>query len=333
MSLSEAPLISVLMTVYNAELFLAEACQSLLQQTYPHFEVIAVNDGSSDGSQKILEAFASMDSRFRVVCSQNQGPSSGRNLAFTYAQGELIAIVDSDDICKSNRLEKQLALLQSLPTVKMVGAYYKQIDSKGRTVKSIDELPTDSDSLKEYLHDRNPICHGTVMMSRDIFAEMGGYRPVLHQAEDYDLFLRIIQKYDIALVPEILYCHRIHENSLSTRKRLEQLQMRSFVMQLHRERMDRGVDRLSGKSNTEQVDTLKCFLAEDLLENRRLYCNYLSEVGRKYYRIGESGAALHNLKTAIQLAFYHPRTLRYFVKAVYRKAESNFNTFWPKRCV
>lgn len=313
------PLVSVIMSVYNTASFLEETCNSLLDQTFSDFEVIAINDGSTDDSQKILDSFAQRDKRFKLLRSVNQGPAKGRNAAFEHAQGKFIAIVDSDDICKPHRFEKQVEFLLNNPGIHMVGSYYKQIDSKGRPVKSIDELPTDSCSLKEYLMERNPICHGTVMLSRKAFETLGGYRPIMHQAEDYDLFLRAVQKYDIALLPEVLYYHRIHENSLSTRKRLEQLQMRNFVITLHRERLQHGSDRLGEHPLADQKVILKHFLEQDLIENRDLYSDYLSELGRKYYRIGEAGAALHNLKVSLTLTRLQPRTLRYYLKACYRK--------------
>lgn len=318
-TIPQNPLISVIISVYNGDKFLSEALESLLTQSYSHLEVVIVNDGSTDGTQYKLNSYAAQDSRLKVFHTTNQGPAKARNIAFSHTTGALVAVMDSDDICHPKRLEVQLKFLQENSDIALVGSYYRQINSKGHRIKSIDALPTEPESLRDYLKDRNPLCHGTMMVRREVFEALGGYREVFHQAEDYDLFLRTSEQYDIALIPEILYHHRVHGQSLSTTERLVQLQMRNFAQYTARQRRETGQDILADLHAPQQLEILQEFLKQDLMQFRKEYGFYLSDLGRKLYRIGENGAALNNLKIALSLVPIQLRAFRYYWKASFRE--------------
>lgn len=336
--------ISVLMTVHNEERFVQQALESLKSQTFQNFEVIIVNDGSTDGTAAILNRFSGLDSRFQIFHEHKQGRSHSLNLAFRYSRGKLIAIMDSDDIALPQRLERQLAFLRAHPELGMVGAYYEQIDALGNPIKRLNEIPLDPAVLREKLAVENPICHGTVMAHREVLAEAGLYREAFQAAVDYDLYLRVLGRSEIGMIPEILYQYRVHGTAMSS-KRLLQLQMKSMAASLYRERLESAPIRLpdqnTGASGTKQEkknfhtgqDSLQrlngdsqaqkyfveAFLANDLQANRKHYSQILWELGRKYYRLGETDAAIQSLKSSFRLDASRFDTLRYLGKAYLKK--------------
>lgn len=182
-------LVSVIMTAKNEAGTIASAILSILKQTLDNFELIVVNDGSTDDTEQILNAFK--DRRIRIVSNRiNKGISWSRNLAITMAQGKYIAIFDADDVSAPNRLETQTVFLEMNPDVALCGSWGIL---KSATRNELFKQPATYQEILSSICKTNPIINSTVMARARIFKNYL-YNESLARHEDYDLFLRLAQK-------------------------------------------------------------------------------------------------------------------------------------------
>lgn len=318
MTSSSQPLVSILLSVYNDEHFLPLALDSILNQTYPHFELIVVNDASTDGTLPLLEDYARRDNRIKLFTRQRQGLTKNLNFAFAKATGELIARMDSDDISLPERLEKQVALYLSNPDFGLIASYFEHIDPDGKLMKRVDNIPQEQEALKARFFETNPISHGSAVIPRRVFEELGGYREAFSTVQDYDLWLRIVERYPVGIVPEVLYQHRNHQATMSAQKRFLQLQMKSLALYLKDERQrGNNPDSLAKCVNPrQQACFIKQFLKEDRQQHRKYYGKVMSDYGRRYFKAGNTSLALKTFITALQLDPIQPQTLRNMGKSL-----------------
>jgi len=208
------PLISVIMPVYNGEKFIRETLDSVLNQTYPHFEFIIVNDGSVDATGEIISSYA--DDRIALVnLEQNGGVSNARNTGINLSRGEFIAFCDSDDIYDADRLRIQLDFLLGHPEVGVCGSSF--IFFENGEEKLIQKPVTDRE-IKEFLFIGNPIGQPSVMGRSKIFREFQ-YNAQLEASEDYDLWTRMaIAGVVFGNVPQPLVRYRAHAAQASRTK-------------------------------------------------------------------------------------------------------------------
>ncbi len=314
----QAPVVSVLMTARNEAAFLPQALDSLLAQSYPHFEAVVVNDGSTDGTGAILDAYAARDNRIRPLHQEQAGRAASLNRAWQASAGLLLAIMDADDLCMPTRLEKQVAFLESHPELGLVASYYAQVDSRNQPLKTVKSLPSDPAALKNLLLTDNPICHGTVMMRRPVLESAGGYRESFPAAVDYELYLRVLDRYQMGIIPEVLYQYRVHGHSMSS-GRLVQLQMKSLAQMLYHQRAETGSDSLEKLPLREQQAFISRFMEEDIRRNRKKYSLQLFELGRKYYTLGDNEAAIKLFGDAFRMNRNNFRAFRYLTRASFRK--------------
>ena len=191
-SITKKPLISVILPVYNAEKYLVEALESLRYQSYPNFEVIAIDDASTDLSHRILRSYAKIDSRFRVFKNKtNLKIAKTLNFGLTKAKGNFIARMDADDISLPNRFQKQLKFLQKHPGVVVVGGQCLTMDKESRlTGKKL--FPTSHIDIHELMYTANPLQHPSIMINRSLLPKsFSWYNPKLTPAEDLDLYFRL----------------------------------------------------------------------------------------------------------------------------------------------
>lgn len=209
-----APAVTVLMPVYNGARFLAEAVSSVLKQTLSDFELLAINDGSSDGSAEILASIR--DPRIRIVDNgRNLGIIATLNKGLDLSRGEYIARMDADDVCLPNRLAAQISFMRDRPDVGVAGAWYRPIGSAlSRTVR----LPTSHDEICAWMPFHCPIAHPTVVLRRKDFVESGlRYDPGHPHAEDYDLWSRASRMTRLSNVAQVLLRYRVHVEQLTSR--------------------------------------------------------------------------------------------------------------------
>jgi len=197
------PKVSVLICVYNGARFVAEALKSIYDQTYQDFELIVVDDGSTDNTPNILMDMK--DSRtFIYRNSQNKGLTKSLNIGIALCRGDYVARMDADDISHPGRLEKQVKFLDENPDCLAVGCWCNWIDSDGKTYGSW-EPPTRYDDIIKKLLVNNSLAHGSVMLRRSALLEIGGYDEKYRYAQDYDLWLRLSEIGQIQNIAEHLY--------------------------------------------------------------------------------------------------------------------------------
>jgi glycosyltransferase involved in cell wall biosynthesis len=210
--------VSVIMPIYNGEAFLREAIESVLAQTHREFELVAVDDGSTDGSPAILAEFAAAYPRVRVITQRNGGGARARNRALQEARAEWVINLDCDDVFLPNRIERQLAFLAARPEVKVFACRAFYIDRNGRIFgKTKCEPFTTRREFERYYAAGLPlgINHSAVAMHRPTILAVGGYRPEFAGAEDLDLWNRVAERGHLVLQQdEVLFHYRIHDTSV-----------------------------------------------------------------------------------------------------------------------
>ena len=215
------PIVSVVMAVCNVERFLAEAIESILNQTFTDFEFQIVDYGSTDNSKSIISSYAVRDGRVKYREMPPCDLPVARNASCALAQGEFIAIMDADDISLPDRLSREVEYLQRHPQVSFIGGAVEWIDSSGRPFH-IHRHPSDERGIKNGLLTHNVFWHPTVFMRKDAFVSVGGYRSVFVCSHDYDLALRISDKYECANLDEVLVKYRVHPIQLTADRHIQQ---------------------------------------------------------------------------------------------------------------
>lgn len=211
-----SPALSVVMSVFNGQAYLAEAVDSILSQTFHDFEFIIINDGSTDRTAAILADYIRRDARIRVISHENKGRATSLNIGIQEAQSDYIARMDADDVALPHRFQEQFEFLESHPEVGVLGGATALIDSKGRVVGTI-RSPLEDSEIRAAMASYNPMRHPTVVMRKKIATSVGGYRRQFLDADDYDLFLRMGELCRIANLDGILVRYRVHREQVSLR--------------------------------------------------------------------------------------------------------------------
>jgi glycosyltransferase involved in cell wall biosynthesis len=209
----QSPLISVLMPTYNCRPFLAESIDCILAQTVGDFELIIVDDGSTDDSQSLLAEYAKHDPRIRAVRQPNAGVGTALNTALDLARGKYLARMDADDRTPPNRFAEQIQFLDDHKEITVVGGWHRTF---GTPDSKTYEFPTDAGHLKASLIFRIPISHPTVMMVHQPFKENSWrYDTRKRYPEDYQLWVTIAEHHELANLPKIYLDYRVWPSSVS----------------------------------------------------------------------------------------------------------------------
>ena len=256
------PRVSVIMSVYNNEAVVAQAIDSILEQTFGDFEFLIVNDGSTDGSRAILDAYARRDSRIRLFHEPNRGLIASLNLMLERARGELIARMDGDDIALPARFERQVAYFDMHPDCGVLGTNTHEIDDAGAVTECTDFHPFDHAEILIALRQASPFCHSSVMMRRDVLAAAGGYRAAYRHCEDYDLWLRLSTRTRLANLPDRLLLYRRSPGQVSNRHAAVQQTGAAIARIAHEGRMAGRPDPTEGLAVLPSVDALDTLFAQ-----------------------------------------------------------------------
>jgi GT2 family glycosyltransferase len=208
------PPVSVVMSVYNGNPYLREAVDSVLAQTFSDFEFIIIDDGSTDETAAILASYD--DPRIQVHHQSNRGQAAARNWGFALARGELLAGMDADDRSHPERLQKQVEFLNRHPGIGLVGTARRDMDQTGALLRLL-HYPTENSRLQADLLLYNCFCGASVLLRRVCIERVGIYRPEMVGNEDYDLWLRVSEHFQIANLDDPLYDYRNHAQSFSTK--------------------------------------------------------------------------------------------------------------------
>jgi glycosyltransferase involved in cell wall biosynthesis len=220
------PLISVSMPAYNAELYIAESIESVLNQNYQNFELLVCDDGSTDRTLEIIQSYEKKDSRIKVFSvEKNIGLASVRNLISSKAHGKYIALLDSDDLCTPDRFDEQVKVLESGVCDVCASEYYTLDMSNGKK-RARHRYESDAD-LKALLTIYNPICNSTAMISREIVTKFSYKDNLKGGPEDYDLWVNLaIAGYRFKTIKRPLVTYRLHPGQVSKQK--EELMVQLF---------------------------------------------------------------------------------------------------------
>lgn len=211
------PRVTTLLAVYNGGAYLREAVESVLAQTYRDFELLVVDDGSTDGSIEALPR----DPRIRVLRNErNLGQIPSLNRGLLEARGEYVARLDHDDVCLPRRLQLQVELLDRCPDVALAGTWVDVVDTRGRlwararpTINSFEEFAAD------VVAGRALLVHPSLMFRREAVAAIGGFDETLNASEDQDLYRKLVlARHEARVVPETLLLYRRHEQQMTIAK-------------------------------------------------------------------------------------------------------------------
>jgi len=212
------PLVSVNMVVFNGERFIGEAIQSILDQTYTHFELIIMDDGSTDNTNIIVNSFS--DPRIQFITSEkNNGIVHARNTALDISKGDYIAILDADDISLPDRLEVEVSFLESNPEFGLVGGRAELIDENGEGLNKLQSLSLTSEATQVHLLFKNCFTHSTVMYRRKELTKYN-FNANVPGSEDYDVIVKIGSQTKIKNLPDIVSKYRVHDNNISKKSKV-----------------------------------------------------------------------------------------------------------------
>ncbi len=219
-SIKKTPLVSVIMPVYNGEVFLAEAIKSILAQTYKNIELIIVDDASKDQTWSIVQHFRRKYPK-KIFCTRmrkNGGPTAATNNGFLKSKGEFIAVMDSDDISHQKRLAKQVAFLQKNPDVIVVGTQAKVINREGKVIGK-KNFPTTHQEIYDLYGRIHPIVHPSIMVRRSLLpSQKYFYKDKYGINSDYYNLFHFLNYGKFANLSEYLLFYRVHGNNGSLKK-------------------------------------------------------------------------------------------------------------------
>ncbi|HSY52282.1 MAG TPA: glycosyltransferase [Thermoanaerobaculia bacterium] len=289
--------ISVIIPTYNYGRFLGEAIDSALAQSYSALEIIVVDDGSTDDTTRVLDAYGD---RIRAIRQDNQGVGAARNAGIAAARGKYVAFLDSDDIWKPEKLERQIALFAADPDLGLVHCGAESFDNEGKTL-SVLLSGMEGWVASELLRlDREVITapgSGTLVPKR-VAEEIGGFDPRLQPSEDWDFCYRLAVRYRVGFVPEVLVRYRLHGSGIH----------------LNIPRMENGMLMALGKaflSPDPAVQSLR----------RHAYGRIHRVLAGCYFQTGEPRLFLRHMIKSLR---YDPRNLPYFAAYPLRVASRLF---------
>ncbi len=241
--MSEFPLVSVIIPAYNSARFIRVTIESALNQDYPNFEIVVVDDGSTDETPEILKEYAS--ERCRVFLESHIGCVPNYNRCLRYAQGRYIAILDHDDVMLPGRLRRQAEYLESHPELCMVGSAYEIVGEKGEFLESR-PMPSGPSEVRRFEGVFNAVQHPTAMYRRHLVDEIGEYREEYFPSHDSEFILRAIARFDADNLPEYLTRWRRVRSSPTTgmseiQSRLHYEMRRDYNEKAFAAAKDRGV--------------------------------------------------------------------------------------------
>jgi len=231
------PLVSVLMCVYNDELYLEESIDCILSQSLTNLEFIIINDGSNQKTSEIINSIT--DRRIRIIINQtNLGLTRSLNKGLSLAQGKYIARQDANDVSLPKRLQKQFDFMES-HDCSLMGCGVIYIDEIGKEISRF--LPsTTEDELKNLIIKNNQLTHSSIFFKNRQGIQ---YRDKFIFAQDYDLYLRLItETKKISVIPEYLIKYRIQKTAISFQKRAQQFLFREKAREFYHERISSGTD-------------------------------------------------------------------------------------------
>lgn len=294
------PLVSVLMTSYNAEPFIAQAIKSIQDQTYDNWELLIADDCSTDKTRTVIQQFD--DDRIRIFHnSQNLHYLRTRNKLTQVCRGEFIALLDADDWYESTKLERQVSEFQKDEELAMCGTLIKYVDGHGRPLSRQDDKPSDYEDIKRRIAHENVFTGSSIMVRSSVWQSLGGYRDFFNSFgyEDYDLTSRLVEKYKAINISSPLYIYRQLEDSSSKNNLLYnpfKLHGHLLVKRFIEERSLQGSDSLERNDIPSIINFILTVNRPYIDDPSRIYRELMwSSLYRKLYKL-----AAQNILMAIR---------------------------------
>jgi glycosyltransferase involved in cell wall biosynthesis len=229
---TSAPRVSVVIAARNEARHLAEALESVLAQEGVRFEVLVIDDGSTDATAEIVRRCATEDARVRLLSNErNLGMGASFNRGLAAARADYVARMDGDDVCAPGRLAAQARLLDADPSLIVVGGHLQLIDGSGR-VTGERRYPLGDAALKRRMFRFSPFAHPATMYRRRVVIDAGGYDPRFTPAEDLDLWLRLAGRGRFATADRVVLRYRLHTGSVTSR-RSQRMQWQTLRVRAH----------------------------------------------------------------------------------------------------
>ncbi len=205
------------MSVYNAEIFLEDSIQSVLDQSFEDFEFIIINDGSTDCSSQILKESAKKDARIKLIEKENTGLTKSLNVGLKNAQGKYIARIDADDIWLEDKLATQIQYMKENAGCYLLGTNWSLINEGGDAVDSTHKIAfaEANGSIRDAIIRGNPFLHSSILYRKEVLSSVGLYNERFIFAQDYEYWVRILTKHNVANLPKILVLKRLSNKMLS----------------------------------------------------------------------------------------------------------------------
>jgi glycosyltransferase involved in cell wall biosynthesis len=227
---AQDPKVSIIIATYNREAFVIEAIESVKKQTYADWEMVIIDDASTDGTEKVIKTYIDKDTRIHYFKNkQNLGISKTRNRGIDLAKGEYLATLDSDDIwLDEDKLKKQVEFLDINKDYALIGGGIMYIDTHSRHIRKM-LYPIYDSIIRNIMLQYNPFPHSTVLMRKTAVVSVGKYDEAMKACEDYDLWMRLGAKYKFTNIPKVLAGYRVHGGNISRNKKLS---MAATVLEL-----------------------------------------------------------------------------------------------------
>jgi len=296
-----SPKISVLLPVYNCELYIKEAIDSILNQTFSDFELLVIDDASTDNTTSVIESFSDERICFHKK-EKNLGLIDSLNFGISIAKGKYIARMDGDDISLPERFAKQFDFLEKNTNIILCGTAYKTFGAVEKVVK----LPITHEEIAAKLCLNSTFGHPTVMGRRDMF-EKHKYNKDFKNIEDYELWSRLIFEGEVANLDEVLLFYRVHENQVSNIYNDEQ-RIKSIDIQLYLFKKTKYNNNLFSDDFIKKMLYQKVYFT---VEEFSLFLKWLKEIYKlntknKVYSSQEFGKVLNNIrKELIYKIYFH----------------------------
>ena len=297
------PKISVIMAVHNGERYLEESVRSLLEQTFTDFELIIVDDGSTDQTAELLTRLGQEEARIRVIRQPKQGQTAALLKGIAESRGEYLARQDADDRSFPLRLEEQIRYLESHPHVALVGSAADLIDEEGKVVGTVPTCHGTARVRQELRTLKATMVHSSVLMRRQAYEAVGGYRVAFLLSQDFDLWSRMMERYDVDILPQRLIQWRINRKGVYVNQRVLQLKYGAIAITFAKERIRFGSDSYSLLAESKGD-------LDQFISGYRLRGAVQALWGESLYRtLGDPVLARTHLKQAVAGGYLSPRTV------------------------
>ncbi len=295
------PLVSIVVPTYNCAAFLPSSIGSILAQTYDSYEIIVINDGSTDNTSEVLQPF--MQKIRYIQLEQNRGGAAARNIGIRSARGKYIAFFDADDLWLPEKLQTDIGYFNRYPDVSMVCSRHINMDEHG---KVFDEAPgkqlPSGNVFSQLFSEQNFVITSSVTVRKEVFEAVGVFDEELVNCQDWDLWLRIAFHFKVAGINKPLVKYRHNPHSLSKN--------RNSVLKYQKVVIEKAYHAFKGGEHG----------ISEALYKKRLASHY-AKVGRYYLRTGDTRRARENFALSLKYSLLNVRSLRYYLCTFFRKSK------------